>query len=32
MDLGEFNFVEPYDHMNEKCPTQAPDYKRVKGC
>ena len=30
-DLGLFNFVEPYNHMNEHCPSMFPDYQRTKG-
>lgn len=32
MDLGQINFVEPYAHMAERCPTMAPEYKRREGC
>ena len=32
MDLGEVGFVAPYEHMNEHCPTIAPEYERAKGC
>lgn len=32
MNLGPASFVEPYDQMNERCPSIAPDYKRVAGC
>jgi len=31
-DLGKFNFVDPYSHMNEKCPSLAPDFDRSEGC
>lgn len=32
MDLGDVGFVKPYEHMNEHCPTIAPEYDRTKGC
>lgn len=32
MDLGKINFVEPYAHMAETCPSIAPDYVRPDGC
>lgn len=32
LDLGEMNYVEPYAHMNEKCPTVAPEFKHIEGC
>lgn len=32
MDLGKINFVEPYAHMAETCPSIAPDYVRPEGC
>ncbi len=28
----EFNTIEPYSHMNERCSSIAPDYKREEGC
>lgn len=31
-DLGKFNYVEPYDHMNEHCPTQGPEFIRPNRC
>lgn len=27
-----YNQVEPYDHMNEHCPSKAPLYIRPEGC
>lgn len=27
-----YNNVEPYDHMNEHCPTKSPNYIKVPGC
>lgn len=27
-----WNTIEPYDHMDETCPTMAPDYLRPDGC
>lgn len=27
-----FNAIEPYDHMNERCPALAPVYDRPAGC
>lgn len=27
-----YNIIEPYDHMNEHCPTKAPFYRRPDGC
>ena len=32
MDLGELAFQAVYAHMNEKCPTVRPDYRKVLGC
>ena len=29
---GRAGFVEPYDHMDEKCPTYWPGYGRAPGC
>lgn len=32
IDPRNFNRVEPYSHMNEKCPSKAPFYRRTPGC
>ena len=32
MDIGDIGTVTPYDHMNEKCPSMIPDFKREDGC
>ncbi|KAK7300103.1 hypothetical protein RJT34_10937 [Clitoria ternatea] len=32
MELPEYNTVQPYSHMNERCPSLPPDYTRPKGC
>lgn len=32
MELGEVSYIKPYDHMNEACPTVAPNYDRRTGC
>lgn len=32
MELPEYNTIEPYPHMNEKCPSLPPKYYRPKGC
>jgi hypothetical protein len=32
LDLGKMNWVEPYEHMAESCPTIAPDYNRKDKC
>jgi hypothetical protein len=32
MELPGFNTMEPYAHMNERCPSLPPDYNRTKGC
>lgn len=31
-DLGKIGYVEPYAHMNEHCPTVAPNFERPAGC
>ena len=32
-DIGyKVSFVTPYQYMNEKCPTEAPDYDRKDKC
>jgi hypothetical protein len=30
--LNNYSTIEPYTHMNEKCPSIAPDYIRPDGC
>ena len=32
MDLPGWSSITPYDHMAERCPSQAPDYFRPDGC
>jgi hypothetical protein len=32
MELPGYNTMEPYSHMNERCPSLPPDYKRTKAC
>lgn len=32
LDIGKAGFVTPYSHMDEGCPTVAPDYTRTEGC
>lgn len=32
MVLPEYNTIEPYEHMNERCESLPPDYKRTPGC
>ncbi|GAB2230571.1 hypothetical protein Droror1_Dr00014844 [Drosera rotundifolia] len=32
MELPGYNTMEPYPHMNERCPSLPPNYKRTKGC
>ena len=32
MNLGKVSFVEPYDNMDEGCPTKIPDFSRSDGC
>jgi len=32
MELPGYNTIKPYAHMNEKCPSLAPDYIRPEGC
>ena len=33
IDLGpEYSTIEPYNHMNERCPSIAPEFKRPAGC
>lgn len=32
MNLGKVSYVEPYDNMDESCPTKIPDFIRSEGC
>ncbi|WOH04202.1 hypothetical protein DCAR_0623611 [Daucus carota subsp. sativus] len=32
MELPEYNTVQPYPHMNEKCPSMPPKYWRQSNC
>ncbi|CAL5392893.1 unnamed protein product [Camellia sinensis] len=32
MELPGYNTMDPYPHMNEKCPSLPPQYSRPKGC
>jgi len=32
MEFPDLSTVEPYDYMNEHCPSQPPEYKRTPGC
>ena len=32
LELNDYSTVKPYDHMNERCPSQGPDFKREDGC
>ncbi|CAN1242915.1 hypothetical protein LINPERPRIM_LOCUS5502 [Linum perenne] len=32
MELPGYNTMEPYPHMNEKCPSLPPDYLRTQNC
>ena len=32
LELNDYSTVKPYDHMNEKCPSQGPDFIREDGC
>ncbi|KAL6999315.1 hypothetical protein U1Q18_000475 [Sarracenia purpurea var. burkii] len=32
MELPEYNSVDPYPHMNERCPSLPPKYSRPKTC
>lgn len=33
IDLGaEYSTIEPYDHMDERCPSIAPNFPRPDGC
>ncbi|XP_031105724.1 uncharacterized protein LOC116010447 [Ipomoea triloba] len=32
MELPGYNSMEPYAHMNERCPSMPPEYYRTEGC
>lgn len=32
IELEYYNTVEIYEHMNEHCPSIAPDFIRTPGC
>ena len=32
LELNSYSSKTPYAHMNEKCESLAPDYKRTEGC
>lgn len=32
MELPDYNTIEPYPHMNERCPSLPPKYIRPDGC
>ncbi|XP_068644365.1 uncharacterized protein [Aristolochia californica] len=32
MELPDYNTVEPYSHMNERCPSLPPEYQRSLNC
>lgn len=32
VELDKFNTIKPYSHMNEHCPSEAPDFIRDEGC
>ena len=32
MELPNYSIIEPYTHMNERCPSKEPDYVRPDGC
>ncbi|XP_062018068.1 uncharacterized protein LOC133734426 [Rosa rugosa] len=32
MELPEYNIMEPYAHMNERCPSLPPKYSRRQNC
>ncbi|CAN1172137.1 hypothetical protein LINPERHAP2_LOCUS30007 [Linum perenne] len=32
MELPEYNTMDPYPHMNERCPSLPPDYLRPQNC
>lgn len=32
VDLPGYNSMQPYAHMNERCPSMPPLYRRTAGC
>jgi len=32
MELPEYNTMDPYPHMNERCPSLPPKYFRTQNC
>lgn len=32
MELPEYNSIDPYPHMNERCPSMPPKYFRPQSC
>ncbi|KAI4388353.1 hypothetical protein MLD38_000687 [Melastoma candidum] len=32
MELPEYNTIDPYPHMNERCPSLPPKYSRTQNC
>jgi hypothetical protein len=32
MEFPDYNTIEPYVHMNERCPSLPPTYDRPKNC
>lgn len=32
MEIPDYNTIEPYAHMNERCPSLPPTYDRPKNC
>lgn len=32
MDLHGYNSIDPYEHMNERCPSLPTEYFRPKNC
>jgi hypothetical protein len=32
MELPGYNSMEPYPHMNERCPSLPPKYSRTQNC
>jgi hypothetical protein len=32
IDLPGYSTIKPYSHMNEKCPSVGPEFRRLEGC
>lgn len=32
LELNDYSTVKPYEHMNERCPSEGPDFIREDGC